>query len=198
MLCVSTLEPRKGHLRLLRALERVSASHPDLPWSLTLVGNRYAGADDLAKQVEAACAGDSRIVWRGVVDDAELVSLYRQASLTVYPSEIEGFGLPVAESQWFGRPCLCSSEGSVGELAALGGCLAVDVTDEAALTAGLERLLTDAALRERLAAEAAATPVRRWRDYASDVAARLTPPGNASLQPARLTDRLYAGLLPDH
>jgi hypothetical protein len=197
MLCVSTLEPRKGHLRLLRALDLLSREHPDLPWSLTLVGNRYAGADDLAAAVEQACARDSRIVWRGIVDDEELARLYRQAAFTVYPSEIEGFGLPVAESLWFGRACLCSNSGAVGELARDGGCVAVDVLDERALADAMARLLGDAALRARLSREARTRHVRTWQAYAQDVSARLAPLANASAQPALLSNRLYAGLLQD-
>jgi glycosyltransferase involved in cell wall biosynthesis len=198
MLCVSTLEPRKGHLRLLGALDRLSRQHPELPWSMVLVGNRYAGAEDLASRVEDACARDSRIVWRGVVDDEELGRLYREASFTVYPSEIEGFGLPVAESLWFGRPCICANDGAVGELAREGGCLPIDVLDEQALADAMHALLADDARRGALASEASARSPRTWREYAAGVIDQLTPPGNASEQPARLTDRLYAGLLADH
>jgi glycosyltransferase involved in cell wall biosynthesis len=197
MLCVSTLEPRKGHLRLLRALDILSREHPDLPWSLTLVGNRYAGAEDLAATVEQAAARDPRIVWRGIVDDEELTRLYRQAAFTVYPSEIEGFGLPVAESLWFGRACLCSNAGAVGELARDGGCIAVDVLDERALADAMAKLLGDATLRKRLSVEARNRHVRTWQAYADDVSARLAPLPNASAQPATLSSRLYAGLLAD-
>jgi glycosyltransferase involved in cell wall biosynthesis len=198
MLCVSTLEPRKGHARLLKALDEVSARDPELSWSMVLVGNRYAGSDDLAALVEAACARDPRIEWRGIVDDAELVRLYRKSAFTVYPSEIEGFGLPVAESLWFGRPCLCSDAGAVGELAKGGGCLAIDVKDERALADAIHRLLSDRHVRSTLAAEARARTARTWGECADDVLTGLKPLGNASNEPARLTDGLYAGLLADH
>src|SRR5690606_1321156 len=63
LLCVSTLEPRKNHQTLLAALALLSREHPQLDWRLDLVGNRYAGAAQLAEAVEQAAAADPRIVW---------------------------------------------------------------------------------------------------------------------------------------
>lgn len=198
LLCVSTLEPRKNHGRLLAALRDISESRPDVQWSLVLVGNRYAGDDTIATDVERACATDPRITWRGVVNDDELVTLYERAWATVYPSEVEGFGLPIVESLAHGRPVLCGRHGALGELAAGGGCLAVDVTDISALRDGLLQLLVDADLHARLADEALRRPVRTWDAYAEDVAAVLRPLPNAAQLPSRLTDALYAGLKAEH
>ena len=173
ILCVSTLEPRKNLLRLVDACRGLDARSPGLNWSLTLVGNRYAGAFDIAEKIAAVAAADPRIWWPGVVDDQTLHRLYREASFTVYPSLIEGFGMPVLESLWHGKPCICSVEGALGEIALHGGCVTVDVTDASALAAAIHALATDAAARDRLAHEAATRPIKRWDEYTSQLLAAL-------------------------
>jgi glycosyltransferase involved in cell wall biosynthesis len=169
ILCVSTLEPRKNHRRLLAACQKMEAAHPELDWKLILVGNRYAGAMDLAEYVERVCAGNRRMEWRGIVDDDTLRRLYRECHITVYASEIEGFGLPVVESLWHGRPCLCHEEGVMSELAAGGGCMTTDVRNEDRLAGDIYRLASDVDLRRKLAAEAVSRALKSWPDYANGV-----------------------------
>ncbi|HYO80752.1 MAG TPA: glycosyltransferase, partial [Bryobacteraceae bacterium] len=173
MLCVSTLEPRKNHRKLLAACLRMEEQHPELDWKLILVGNRYAGAMDLAEHVESVCARNPRIEWRGIVDDATLLRLYRECHFTIYSSEIEGFGLPIVESLWHGRPCVCHEEGVMSELAADGGCLTTDVRDENRLAADIYRLATDSALRHKLAAEAVSRALKSWPEYSNQTLASL-------------------------
>lgn len=184
ILCVSTLEPRKNHAVLLAACRLLDERFPGLDWSLTLVGNRYAGAFDIADAVEEAARKDPRIEWRGVVTDGELIDMYQRATFTVYPSLVEGFGLPVLESLWAGRPCVCRDQGVMAELAAGGGCLTVDVTDPAALCEAMGRLATDHDLRRRLADKAAARSFTTWPQYAADVATALASVSTQTPTPA--------------
>lgn len=166
ILCVSTLEPRKNHKRLLAAVESLSTRRPDLDWTLTLVGNRYAGGEDIAETVERACAVDARIKWLGIVDDARLAQAYAVCDFTVYASEIEGFGMPILESVWHGKPCLCHSGGVMSELAADGGCFTVDMADVDALSLAMEKLIEDGILRVKLGNEARGRTIRTWGQYA--------------------------------
>jgi len=124
-------------------------------------------------QLERAQRCGLPLQWHGRADDAQLEQLYRQADLTVYPSLEEGFGLPVAESLWQRRPCLCSGEGALAERAAAGGCLTVNTADWRAIAAGLERLLMEPELRHRLSQEADRRAFRRWSTVASELVAGL-------------------------
>ena len=169
ILCVSTLEPRKNHRNLIQACLWISQNFPALDWSLKLVGNRYSGAFEIADWIQEVSAANPRIQWLGVVDDATLDRLYREASFTVYPSVIEGFGLPILESIWHGRPCVCYNQGVMAELAEDGGCLTADVTDPVQLAEAIHQLATDKDLRTRLSREAAARPLKSWRNYAVDL-----------------------------
>ncbi len=170
IVCVSTLEPRKNHLTLIRAFRRLLAERPELDLQLTLIGHRYAGAEDLAAWVITAASEEPRLSWLGSRPDAEVANLVGGAAFTVYPSLVEGFGLPIMESMWLGTPVLCHEAGVMAELAAGGGCLMADMTNEAGVTAGMARLATDGDLRAQLAAEAAVRPIADWRAYAEQIA----------------------------
>jgi glycosyltransferase involved in cell wall biosynthesis len=169
VLCVSTLEPRKNHLKLIEACLRMGADHPELDWKLTLVGNKYAGALDLADKIQHIARENPRIQWLGIVDDEKLCRLYRESTFTVYPSIIEGFGMPILESVWHARPCLCFNQGVMAEIAAEGGCLTIDVTDVAAFADALSRLATDAELRADLSVQATRRTLKTWTEYASQL-----------------------------
>lgn len=169
VLCVSTLEPRKNHLRLLRALDLLPELCPGIRFELNLVGNGYAGAQEIARTVEAAAARDDRVRWWRVVDDQRLHEMYADAHFTIYPSLIEGFGLPILESIWHERPCICSDQGVMFELAREGGCLATNVRDERCLAQALAMLATDDAFRRRLTEEAARRPLKTWDEYCDQV-----------------------------
>ena len=169
MLCVSTLEPRKNHTNLIRACLLMEQRHPELDWSLTLVGNRYAGAFDIADYVESVARENPRVTWLGIVDDDTLHRCYQEASFTIYPSMIEGFGMPIVESLWHGRPCICYEEGVMAEIAADGGCVTTDVMDEEILSDTIYRLCTDKEWLRSLSREAVARKIKTWDDYTREL-----------------------------
>ena len=134
MLCVSTLEPRKNHRALLAAYELAVARPPGPALELDLVGAAYVGSQDIANAVREADRRACRAcVGTGRSSTTQLQALYAACDFTVYPSVVEGFGLPVIESLWFGRPCVCANFGVMAENAAGGGCLTADVRDPQAL-----------------------------------------------------------------
>ncbi len=164
ILTVSTFEPRKNHATLLDAFEIAQRNAPGL--QLHLVGNGYEGGDGVLAAVRARAAANPAIRVHGLVDDATLRGLYARADFTVYPSRVEGFGLPILESVWRGRPFVCDRAGAVAEVAAGGGGLTCDVTDPASLAAAIVRLAQDLRLRRRLGLAAGLRQVRTWDDYA--------------------------------
>ncbi len=170
LLCVSTLEPRKNHCGLVKALTSLHSQGLS-NWRLQLVG--WAADQSVLEQIKRAAACGLPIRWHGRADDTTLAALYSRCDLTVYPSLEEGFGLPVAESLWQRRPCLCSGEGALGERAADGGCLTVDTRDWRAIATGLQKLLADAALRQTLSEAASKRRFRKWADVAKELITQL-------------------------
>ena len=166
VLCVGTVEPRKNQVAVIRAFQEILARDPDCDWKLVLVGNLHPLVAD---EVRAAAEAGPAIQFLGHVSDAELSSLYERCAFTVFPSVDEGFGLPILESLWQGKPCLCADFGAMGEVGAGGGCLTVDVREEARLAEGLERLMSDGELRRSLAQAAAARRMDSWPDYLGEL-----------------------------
>ena len=84
----------------------------------------------------------------------------------MFPSLLEGFGLPVVESLAVGTPVIVSGHGSTAEIAEGGGCLTVDPRDVDSLQHAMSQLLGDDDLLERLRREAMERPRWTWNDYA--------------------------------
>lgn len=141
LLWVGTAEPRKNLRGLLAALR--SATH-DVP--LVLVGPDGWGVD-IDEMISAARRPVIRL---GTVSQMDLMALYDLAEVFVYPSLLEGFGMPVLEAMAQGTPVITSS-GTATEEVAGGAADLVDPTDLDALAAAIDRLLDDPERRSRLA-----------------------------------------------
>ena len=113
----------------------------------------------------------------GRLDDADLAVVLDRATLFVYPSLAEGFGLPIVEAFKFGLPVIHSDDPALVEVAA-GASLVVErpaaPTDDAAYTdrlaAAIGRVLSDGELSARLGVLASdRARAFSWRDSAERV-----------------------------
>ena len=80
-----------------------------------------------------------------------MAALYSAASAFVFPSWVEGFGIPLLEAMTYGAPIIASDRGSIPEVAGAAACF-VDAEDDAALAEILWRVLTEPHEAERLRA----------------------------------------------
>ena len=160
---------------MIEAFDRLCADHPEWPLQLTLVGHLHA---DVADKVLNNT--NPRMSYLEYVDDAELTSLYRRSHFTVYPSLEEGFGLPILESLWHGKPCVCADFGAMEEVARDGGCLRVDVRSAEQIKQAMERLLVEDGLWEALTREAASRSIKTWPEYAREVSTVLAEVSTAA------------------
>jgi len=85
----------------------------------------------------------------GYVSDSTLRVLYRLASLFVFPSLYEGFGLPPLEAMASGTPVVTSNQSSLPEVTGDAAVL-VDPYDVTSIVEGMRRVLTDAAFAGEL------------------------------------------------
>lgn len=148
VLALSTVEPRKDHLSLVRAFDRVADDDRDV--RLVIAGMEAWGSDRLDRAVAASAHGD-RIARLGYVPDKDRAALLRGASVLAFPSRYEGFGLPPLEAMSVGVPVVATAAGSLPEV--LGdAALLVPVGDPSALADALGQALGDEGLRARLVA----------------------------------------------
>ncbi len=134
---VGALEPRKDVPTLVRAFDRVAATHPDL--SLVVAGSGGWGAKAVDEAVTTA-AHRSRIVRTGYVPDDAVPALLRGAAAVAYPSLEEGFGLPALEALACGAP-LVTTTGSAMEEVVAGAALLVDPGDVDGLAGVIDMLV---------------------------------------------------------
>jgi glycosyltransferase involved in cell wall biosynthesis len=114
-------------------------------------------------------------VWLGPVPEADLPALYSAATVFVFPSLYEGFGLPVLEAMACGTPVICSNTSSLPEVAGdpsagsgPSAALLVNPLDTAALAEALRLVLTDDGLRAELRRRGLARVARfTWQQTAA-------------------------------
>lgn len=148
MLYLGTLEPRKNLETLVAAYARWrSYAGSGAPKLIIAGGKGWFFETIFARVAELGLTGD--VLFPGYVPAAELPWWYRAAELFVYPSRFEGFGLPVLEAMACGTPVITTTASSLPEVAG-DAALLVAPDDTDALTAALERLMGDPALRAGL------------------------------------------------
>ncbi|MDB6093837.1 MAG: glycosyl transferase group 1 [Verrucomicrobia bacterium] len=168
VLSVGTLEGRKNHLSLFAAAESLWARGEK--FQLRVVGSVQAETGQAALvRLRSLQAAGWPLRYDGALPDAEVAAAYAESTFTVYPSFVEGFGLPIIESLARGRPCICSGHGALGELSRQGGCIPLESVDTASLAGAIGALIRSPADRARLSAEARARIFKSWGSYAEQL-----------------------------
>ncbi len=163
LLFVSTLEPRKNIVGLLEGFAAAVAG--GYPGHLVLVG-RWGWRTEAARAALASSPVRHRITHLDYLERDELNAVLRGAEAVVFPSLLEGFGLPVVEAMAVGVPVITSNVSSLPEV---GGdaVLYVDPAEPGELAAAILRLASDAGLRRQLGEAGKARAARfRWEETA--------------------------------
>jgi glycosyltransferase involved in cell wall biosynthesis len=172
LLHVGRISPEKGHHVLIKAFNRLVEKHPAL--SLTLVGEEslipiemavdlfdeqtvtslrrfYSGSYLQRLQSELSSTARKRVRFTGRLSYESTVAAYEDADIFVFPSIFEAFPIPPIEAMAAGLPVVATAVGGTAEsVRDQDTGLLVEAGDVDALTAALERLITDPALRFRL------------------------------------------------
>lgn len=163
ILTVGTHEPRKNIATLVKALARTKEKY-------TLVSTGWSGWLNSEFHQEIRNLGmEERIVCLGHVPDEELVLLYNGASLMVYPSLYEGFGLPILEAMACACPVICSNTSSMPEVA---GDAAILISPED--VDGMAKAIDDILQNESLAQQLVKKGIARASEFSWDITARET------------------------
>ncbi len=142
---------RRPHKNLDRLVQAIALLEPETAPQLVFAGLPDPRFPDHARQAAKRFGLDGRVRFLGWVPEVDLPGLYRLARVAVFPSLIEGFGLPALEAMACGTPVISSNTSSFPEV--IGGAgLQVDPQDPNALAAALKEVLHDEQRRQEMSA----------------------------------------------
>lgn len=131
---------------LLAALAELMRRRPEEPWQLKIAGGGdWRFYQELARSMNLS----QRVQFLGHVHLEEVADLYRESICLVYPSLIEGFGLPVVEAMAWGCPVVATRATAIPEVAG-GAAVLIEPHDSRAIVQAVERMLADEHFRENL------------------------------------------------
>ena len=164
ILAVSSLNYQKNFHSLIKAFNLLQNQEI----KLYLVGsiNKNFADQELIKDIE----NNKNIIFKGRVDDNELVTLYSNAVCFVYPSLYEGFGIPPLEAQSCGCPVICSNAASLPEVGGVDSVLYVDPYSVDDIKNQIDILLSDEDLQVELIQKGFKNIKRfSWEDSANKI-----------------------------
>ena len=140
------MNKRKNFKSVLKAFKEL-----DIDYKLIMVGNFGENfiIDEETKTIIKQAEKSNKIEFRKNVSDEELIKLYNQSKLFIYPSFYEGFGLPPLEAMACGTPVITSNVSSLPEVGgdAVMYCNPYDVED---IKNKIEMVLNDEKLQQEM------------------------------------------------
>ncbi len=171
---LGTVEPRKNIPAIVAAFDQLKAlRNPQLDkFKLVIAGGKGWGVKKiLAKMREAKSTSD--IIFTSCITNQDKAAVYTLASLFVYPSFFEGFGIPVLEAMRSGVPVVAANVASLPEVVGDGG-LMVDPDNPNELYLAIKELLLDKAFYEKMKNKGLRQSIRfNWTTSARELLAIL-------------------------
>lgn len=146
ILYLGAIHPRKNTLALIKAFETYKDSSKATT-SLVLAGRKAWKTESFDKALRSSPYKESIIHLAGVKDD--IYALMAAASVFVYPSLFEGFGIPILEAMSAGVPVICSNRSSMPEVAGE-AAISVDPTDPQEMATAIQWVMDDQNQRESM------------------------------------------------
>jgi glycosyltransferase involved in cell wall biosynthesis len=166
ILVISTFEQRKNHISLLRAISIAQRSLP-FGFDLVLVGHPLEASVVRLVKLYQEIFPSMKVVHDA--SDNQIKEWLDRADFTIFPSVEEGFGLPIVESLWHGKPVICDNQRAINEIAGDGGCLQVDVLNVEQLAEAIVTLATDFDVYRSKCKEIESRSFSTWDNYATTI-----------------------------
>lgn len=138
LLNVGTIEPRKNILPTVKAIKDI-----DIP--LVIVGKPTRYHQEIMDYIRQNNMENRIFFFQGLAME-ELAVLYASATIFIYPSIYEGFGIPIIEALYSGTPVITSKMGVFPEAGGPASCY-IDPKDVSEIQRAITTLLADSAKR---------------------------------------------------
>ncbi len=148
ILCLSTVEPRKNMLRTIKAYEKCILNN-NLPYKLVIVGGSGWNNGEIYDYVQSHENLKPHVIFTGYVSYDDVKNIYANASLFIYASLCEGFGLPILEAMQSGIPVITSNVSSMPEVAG-DACELIDPYDIDALESAITKVLSSDEIQSQM------------------------------------------------
>ena len=162
-LMVGSIVPRKNHLLALQALNRLLTQSQGNDVQILILGRDGWNSQPFKDMYVQESTLNGHVLWIQDADDEELQWAYQNANALLYPSMMEGFGLPIIEAAHFELPILCSDIPVFREIAG-NGATYFKVNDVDALATTMLEFL-----RGTPHPNSATIPVLTWKECASRI-----------------------------
>lgn len=146
ILAVGTMEPRKNLSTLIKSFVVVKKRFPD--FKLVLVGKKGWKYHRIEKTLEEFKMKDD-VIFPGYLKDRDLQKIYKLATVFVFPSLYEGFGIPPLEAMASGCPVVSSNAASLPEVVGEAGLL-IDPTNSYKLAESISSLIENEHVRNMM------------------------------------------------
>jgi len=166
ILSVGTIEPRKNFITLIKAFNLIKQKKTGTDYKLVIAGRTGWKSEATYKEREKSPYRED-ILFTGRVPDQDLIQIYNQAELFIYPSLFEGFGLPPLEAMSCGLPVIASDTSSLKEVIGNAGIL-VTAGDESKLKKQILHVLENEEIKEELKGKSLVRSKKfNWEETAS-------------------------------
>ncbi|MCV2354050.1 glycosyltransferase [Paucibacter sp. B2R-40] len=175
LLCVGRVAASKNQIRLMKAWHKLVQTGADGGVKLVLLGELSGSYREFHDYLKDAKALTGKLILLEKASDQLLNTLYQNCLFTVFPSTIEGYGLPAAESVAYGKFCLASNATSIPEAAGIYADY-FNPYDEDEMLAKLNHYLNDGAALQAREALIKTAKIRTWAEASAELLERAGRP----------------------
>jgi glycosyltransferase involved in cell wall biosynthesis len=150
LLFVSTIEPRKNIITLIKAFNYLKQKYK-LEHNLVLIGKKGWKYDNIFNAISNS-AYNHNIYHLDYLSNKLVALFYKLATVFVYPSYYEGFGLPVLEAMTLGTPVICANTSSLPEVVGDAG-IQINPDKPLELADAIWQVINDSQLQQSLVAK---------------------------------------------
>lgn len=167
-LFVGVVKERKNVFTIVKGFEEFKRKNPKAPQKLAIGGKAEGPYYQAIVEYIRTKKLEKDVIFLGYLNDSQLSFVYRKTDALVFPSSIEGFGMPVLEAMDCGTAVITSNIFGPSEVGEGGAALLVDPKNSSEIAGAFEKIAFDPDIRKKLVENG----LKRSREFSWDIAGR--------------------------